>query len=141
MTAYTLAKKASASVMPDVAVPTGKLLLRWEALALLGATIAVYAHYGMGWVMFALLFLVPDLSIVAYLWGPRAGALAYNATHSEIGPACLGAVALLAPSAEIGSVALIWFAHIAFDRALGYGLKSFAGFRYTHLGTIGFPRE
>jgi hypothetical protein len=36
-----------------------------------------------------------------------------------------------------GSVALIWLAHIGFDRALGYGLKYKAGFGFTHLGRIG----
>jgi hypothetical protein len=35
------------------------------------------------------------------------------------------------------SVALIWLAHIGLDRALGYGLKYAAGFRFTHLGEIG----
>ena len=33
--------------------------------------------------------------------------------------------------------ALIWAAHIGFDRTLGYGLKSDAGFAQTHLGRIG----
>ena len=32
---------------------------------------------------------------------------------------------------------MIWCAHIGFDRALGYGLKSAAGFEFTHLGRIG----
>jgi hypothetical protein len=32
---------------------------------------------------------------------------------------------------------LIWCAHIGFDRAMGYGLKSTAGFGVTHLGHIG----
>ena len=31
-------------------------------------------------------------------------------------------------------ISLIWFAHIGFDRALGYGLKFPLGFRVTHLG-------
>jgi hypothetical protein len=35
------------------------------------------------------------------------------------------------------SLALIWLAHIGFDRALGYGLKYAAGFGFTHLGRIG----
>lgn len=33
-------------------------------------------------------------------------------------------------------IALIWFAHIGFDRALGYGLKYPLGFRVTHLGVL-----
>jgi hypothetical protein len=35
------------------------------------------------------------------------------------------------------SLALIWLAHIGFDRSLGYGLKYAAGFGFTHLGRIG----
>jgi hypothetical protein len=35
------------------------------------------------------------------------------------------------------AVALIWLAHIGFDRALGYGLKYGKGFGFTHLGRIG----
>ena len=40
--------------------------------------------------------------------------------------------------------ALIWAAHIGFDRALGYGLKYPTAFSDTHLGRIGpgaHPRE
>jgi hypothetical protein len=35
------------------------------------------------------------------------------------------------------SIAMIWLAHIGFDRTLGYGLKYSAGFGFTHLGRIG----
>jgi hypothetical protein len=35
------------------------------------------------------------------------------------------------------SIAIIWLAHIGFDRALGYGLKYSDGFGFTHLGRIG----
>jgi hypothetical protein len=34
-------------------------------------------------------------------------------------------------------VALVWFAHIGLDRALGYGLEYDTGFHDTHLGRIG----
>ncbi len=34
-------------------------------------------------------------------------------------------------------VAAVWTAHIAMDRALGYGLKLSTGFSDTHLGRIG----
>jgi hypothetical protein len=33
-------------------------------------------------------------------------------------------------------IALIWTAHISFDRALGYGLKYFSAFGDTHLGQL-----
>jgi len=35
------------------------------------------------------------------------------------------------------SIAIIWLAHIGFDRTLGYGLKYTEGFGFTHLGRIG----
>jgi hypothetical protein len=35
------------------------------------------------------------------------------------------------------ALALILVAHIAADRALGYGLKHMSGFKDTHLGGIG----
>jgi hypothetical protein len=36
-------------------------------------------------------------------------------------------------------IALIWLAHIGFDRALAYGLKYPVAFGDTHLGRIGRP--
>jgi hypothetical protein len=35
------------------------------------------------------------------------------------------------------SLALIWVAHIGFDRLLGYGLKYATAFGHTHLGVVG----
>ncbi|MEL7363395.1 MAG: DUF4260 family protein, partial [Bacteroidota bacterium] len=43
---------------------------------------------------------------------------------------------VLAMDVVVG-IALIWGAHIGFDRALGFGLKLPTGFRDTHLGRIG----
>ena len=65
-------------------------------------------------------------------------AIAYNITHSLIGPGLLLLAALLLPGAAAAlPVTLIWIAHIGIDRALGYGLKYGAGFGFTHLGRIG----
>jgi hypothetical protein len=52
------------------------------------------------------------------------------------------AIAGVLTSLEIPwQVALIFVAHAAFDRSLGYGLKYAAGFRHTHVGPIGnLPR-
>jgi hypothetical protein len=92
--------------------------------------------------MFALLFLAPDLSFAGYLFGPRIGAAAYNAAHSTNGAVGLGVAALALNQHLMVAIALIWLAHIGFDRALGYGLKYGAGFGFTHLGRIGRkPKE
>ena len=97
----------------------------------------LYAVWGGSWWVYAPLFLVPDLSFAAYLGGPRAGAIAYNAAHSYMAPMALmtSGFALASPLAL--SIAMIWLAHIGIDRALGYGLKYAAGFGFTHLGHIG----
>ena len=112
-------------------------LLRAEAAAVLVAVIAMYAVRDAGWGRFAALFLVPDLALFGYLAGPRAGAVAYNAAHSYLGPGVIAAIAITGAAPTARPYALIWAAHCAFDRALGYGLKYTTGFRHTHLGTIG----
>lgn len=114
-----------------------KLLLRLEGLALAGAAVTLYAHSGSSWWLFALLLLAPDLSFLGYLAGPRAGAAAYNAVHTELVPIALGLASAALESAFALKIALIWLAHIGLDRALGYGLKYGAGFGFTHLGRIG----
>lgn len=114
---------------------------RLEGLALLAAASLAYAQAGQGWLLFAVLFLAPDLSFAGYLAGPRAGAWAYNLAHSLIGPLLLGAAGLLGGADLVMGLALIWLAHIGFDRALGYGLKSSEGFGVTHLGLIGAARR
>jgi hypothetical protein len=124
-------------------VPTspvaGKMraLLRLEGLAVLALSVAAYANWGVGWMAFAGFFLVPDLSMLGYSWGPRVGAAVYNAGHSYVGPIALLAAGLLLTMPLATALALIWAAHIGFDRALGFGLKSASGFRHTHLGMLG----
>lgn len=114
-----------------------RLLLRAEGLVVLAASAAAYAQFGAGWGWFAALFLLPDVSFLAYLAGPRWGALAYNVAHSYIGAVGLLAVGVLGASPMLLAAALVWCAHIGFDRLLGYGLKYGAGFGLTHLGRLG----
>jgi len=74
---------------------------------------------------------------LAYLSGPRTGALVYNAAHSYMAPVALLTLGFGFEAPLTLSIAMIWLAHIGFDRALGYGLKYAAGFTFTHLGRIG----
>ena len=69
------------------------------------------------------------------------GAWTYNLAHSYPAPALLGALALVADEPLWQGVALVWFAHIGMDRALGYGLKYETDFKDTHLGRIGHERQ
>lgn len=114
-----------------------RLLLRAEGAGLLIVAGMLYGETGAAWWLFAVLFLAPDLSFLGYLAGPRAGAMAYNAAHSLVAPLALAIAGLLLPAIPPLALALIWIAHIGFDRLLGYGLKYQAGFGFTHLGRIG----
>jgi hypothetical protein len=114
-----------------------RTLLRLEGLTLFAGMTLLYAVWGGSWWIYALLFLVPDLSFAAYLGGPRAGAIFYNAAHSYLAPMVVMVAGLATASPLVLSIAMIWLAHIGIDRALGYGLKYFAGFTFTHLGRIG----
>lgn len=114
-----------------------RALLRVEAAFEALVLVALYARLGASWWWLAFLFLAPDLSFLGYLAGPRVGAAAYNAVHVAIGPVLLGLASLLLGAPLGVAIALIWAAHIAADRALGYGLKYASGFGDTHLGRIG----
>ncbi|MCD0415962.1 DUF4260 domain-containing protein [Rubrivivax sp. JA1024] len=112
-------------------------VLRAEGLALFVGCSLFYVISDAPWELYALLFFAPDLGFLGYLVGPKVGAVVYNVLHSTVGPLLLAiaGIVLLIPYA--GTVAMIWLAHIGFDRALGYGLKYNTGFRFTHLGLIG----
>jgi hypothetical protein len=110
------------------------VLLRLEGLAFFATAISFYARDGYSWILFAVLFLVPDVSFLGYLRGPRVGSLCYNLVHNYVFPLLLAGVLLIGGRSL--AVPLIWIAHIGFDRMLGYGLKYSTGFGDTHLGRI-----
>jgi hypothetical protein len=127
----------SAGQLPGAVAGVPKLILRFEGAALLFGAAFFYWRFDGSWLWFAVLFLTPDLSFLGYLISPRIGAIAYNALHATLGP-----LALLALTAWLDfplgeRIALIWLAHVGFDRALGYGLKYANAFGDTHLGRIG----
>ena len=117
-----------------------RLILRLEAAAVMACSLAAYARMGEGWLLFAVLFLVPDLSMLGYLGGRKLGAASYNAAHSYLIPVALGVAGLVLARPLLVGIALIWAAHIGFDRLLGYGLKYQTAFGHTHLSGRGEKR-
>jgi hypothetical protein len=134
-----LATAAPVATTAPAVAGAPRALLRLEGLFVFVLSIALYARMDESWWLFAILFLAPDLSFVAYLAGPRVGAIAYNAVHTSAGPLLLVMAGLLVPYQLAVAIGLIWLAHCGIDRALGYGLKYEAGFGFTHLGRIGRP--
>jgi len=113
-----------------------KTLLKLEELAeLLVATLA-FAHLPYAWWWLPALFLVPDLSMLGYLAGPRAGAFSYNLLHHKALALLVGVSGWLLMEPLLLMAGSVLLFHAAFDRLLGYGLKYHTGFQHTHLGRI-----
>ncbi|MHA6278673.1 DUF4260 domain-containing protein [Salinimicrobium sp. CAU 1759] len=114
-----------------------KTTLKLEELAMLLLGIYVFGFLYYDWYWFLILFLAPDLGMIGYAFGNRAGAFLYNLFHHK-GLAImiyLFGFFFLIPVMQL--IGVIIFSHAAFDRLLGYGLKYEEGFKFTHLDTIG----
>jgi hypothetical protein len=127
---------ALAGDAPEVAITRPAVLLRLEGAAMLLLSLFFYWRWDGSWLLFAALLLVPDLAMIGYLAGNRAGAALYNLAHTPALPAALVTYGLLGDSAPAVALALIWFAHIGMDRAVGYGFKYATAFKDTHLGRV-----
>ena len=79
------------TTVPD----TVRFWLHVEGGAVLVAASVLYNHLGGNWLFAIPLLLLPDLSAVGYLGGPRLGSFTYNLVHNwAIGLAVLGLVLL-----------------------------------------------
>lgn len=112
------------------------LLLHIEDAALFIAALALYHQLHASWILFAVIFLTPDLFMLGYLAGPDAGSALYNLGHWLVLPFVLLSYGYLGAHSLATNIALIWFAHIFFDRMLGYGLKYPTAFKDTHLQRV-----
>jgi len=115
-----------------------KNTLRWEEAALLLLSLFLFRLQSpYAWWVFAACFLLPDISMLAYLVNNRIGARVYNLFHHKgvaIGIYLLGYY--------LGNdvclfTGLLLLGHASFDRVMGYGLKYTTAFHDTHLGKIG----
>lgn len=119
---------------------TPTAILRIEATLVFALSYVVYAQLELSW-RYWLLLLVPDVFMVGYAKSKKLGAITYNIGHSYVTPTLLALVAFLFDWKLGYGFAVIWAAHIAMDRMLGYGLKISEGFEHTHLGLIGKKKK
>jgi len=113
-----------------------KTLLKIEELAMFGLGINLFSLLPYEWWWFLVLLLAPDIGMVGYLFDTKIGAFMYNLFHHK-GVAIaiyLSGTYLSIPLMQLIGVML--FAHSAFDRVVGYGLKYNKGFKFTHLGKL-----
>jgi hypothetical protein len=125
----------------EVAPPSTRSWLRLEGVAAFIAGVALYLTQDGSWLLLLPLLLLPDVSMVGYLRGPRLGAVLYNAVHNwALGLAVLGAGVATETTVLVLAGAIL-VAHVGMDRAAGYGLKLPTSFQDTHLGRIGRRRD
>ena len=114
--------------------------LRAEGIAAFAAGLAGFLFLGLPWWAFVLLLIVPDVSMVGYLRGPRVGAILYNLVHDLATGVAVAGLGLAIGSVPLAAAGAILVAHSGMDRIAGYGLKYPDAFRHTHLGWIGRDR-
>ncbi len=114
-----------------------KKVLQSEEIALFVACLLFFQSFGLSWWWFAGCILLPDLSMVGYLWNARTGAWLYNIIHHRAVALVIYFVGVLISEPVVQFAGFILFAHATMDRMFGYGLKYESGFQFTHLGVIG----
>ncbi|SDJ81009.1 DUF4260 domain-containing protein [Sediminibacillus albus] len=113
-----------------------KILLHIEGFAVLALSLYLYGYSQFSWLLFFILLLAPDISMLGYLLNNKAGAVLYNLFHTyglSIGLVFCG---LIVSNPHILALGLIWSAHIGMDRMIGYGLKYPTGFKDNHLNRV-----
>jgi hypothetical protein len=111
--------------------------LQLEGAGALAAGVVAYASVGgdLIWLLPALL--VPDLSAVGYLRGPKVGAFTYNVVHNWALGLAVAGIGLVAQVPAIVLAGTVLVAHVGMDRLVGYGVKLQSSFNDTHLGRKG----
>lgn len=114
-----------------------KAILKLEELAQLLLGIYLFSLLPFSWWWFIALFFAPDIGMIGYLFGNKAGAWLYNIFHHKGLAILLYLLGIYFEMNSLQLVGIVLFAHASFDRCFGYGLKTEEGFKYTHLGMIG----
>ncbi|MCP8615881.1 DUF4260 domain-containing protein [Salirhabdus salicampi] len=113
-----------------------KALLHMEGLAVLLVSVYFYASLNFSWLLFIVLFFIPDVSMVGYGISKKFGALTYNIFHTYTVPTIFILMGVFSTMETLVMIGLIWSAHIGMDRMIGYGLKYPTSFKETHLNRV-----
>ena len=114
-----------------------KQIIQLEELAMFLLSIYLFSTLSFAWWWFPALILIPDLSMLGYLAGNKVGAISYNFFHHKALAIGVYIFGCYLQNEIIQLTGIILFGHSSMDCFFGYGLKTFAGFKSTHLGEIG----
>ena len=114
-----------------------KFVIQLEEVAMLAISIYTLYFLNADWWIYLLLLFGPDISMLGYLAGNKAGAISYNLFHHKAIAIAIFLTGFISQAYWLELTGSILFGHSSLDRMLGYGLKYFQGFSFTHLGQIG----
>ncbi|PZX51988.1 DUF4260 domain-containing protein [Algoriphagus chordae] len=112
-------------------------LLKLEETGIFLLSVYLFSTLDFAWWWFPALLLLPDVGMLGYLISPKIGAFTYNLLHHRLVASAVGIYGLTFANEYWILAGIILFAHISFDRIMGYGLKFNDSFNHTHLGMIG----
>ncbi|CIT28002.1 MULTISPECIES: DUF4260 domain-containing protein [Bacilli] len=112
------------------------ILIRLENAFVFITAVIIYFMFGFSLWLFLILLLVPDISMLGYLYNNKIGSYIYNIGHSYIVPILITLLYLAMGVNFLLGIALIWLAHISMDRTIGYGLKYTVGFDKTTIQKV-----
>jgi hypothetical protein len=112
-------------------------IIKLEEFGLFVLGIYFFNQLDYAWWWFLVLLLTPDLSMIGYAFGNKAGAFLYNLFHHRGIAVVIYLGGIYFSDELLQLTGIILFTHSSFDRMLGYGLKYEKGFKFTHLGEIG----
>ena len=114
-----------------------KNIIKLEEMAMFGMCLYALSIFHVDWWWYLIILLGPDISMLGYLGGNKAGAACYNLFHHKGIAVAIFVAGLILPNVLIQVIGIVMFGHSSMDRFFGYGLKTREGFKYTHLGIIG----
>jgi len=114
-----------------------KNTIKLEEAAILGLSVYLLYVIQAEWWWYIMLLIGPDISMLGYFAGNKAGAICYNLFHHKGIAVAIILLGLILPQAQLQVIGIVLFGHSSMDRMFGYGLKTNEGFKYTHLGMIG----
>jgi Domain of unknown function (DUF4260) len=118
-----------------------KIILQLEELAIFLCSILAFSTLPFAWWWFPVLILLPDISMLGYTVNNKVGAISYNIFHHKAIALAVLVMGYYLLNDYWLLTGIILFGHSAMDRCMGYGLKYFKGFSFTHLGSIGKGKE
>ncbi|MBA4317203.1 MAG: DUF4260 domain-containing protein [Flavobacterium sp.] len=114
-----------------------KSIIKLEEFGLFLFGIYLFNQLDYDWWWFLVFILVPDFSMIGYVFGNKFGAFLYNLVHHRGIAILIYLAGVYFSNNLIQLTGIILFSHSSMDRMIGYGLKYETGFKYTHLGEIG----